>query len=87
MAQEGGASRRAILQAGFGLLAAAGAVRSAYSQQAPKLAKTAVMYQDHPKGNQQCSNCVHFLPPHSCQIVEGEISPNGWCGVFAPKQA
>ncbi len=37
--------------------------------------------------NQHCSLCAHFIPetagdvPH-CTLVEGAISPNGWCKLF-----
>jgi hypothetical protein len=26
--------------------------------------------------------CTLFEPPKSCKVVEGEISPNGWCKAF-----
>ena len=76
-------SRRVLVQTGLGAIAAA-AITPALAAP-PKLAQNVVMYQDHPKGDQKCSICAHFLPPNSCQIVEGDISPNGWCGVFTPK--
>ncbi len=50
-------------------------------------------YQSKPLGNQQCSNCAHFIPGSSpqangtCQVVKGSISPHGWCVVYAPKKA
>ena len=78
-------SRRALVQAGVGVIAAA-AVKPAVAAP-PKLAQSVVMYQDHPKGDQKCSICTHFLPPNACQIVAGDISPDGWCGVFTPKPA
>ena len=46
--------------------------------------KATARYQDSPNGNQQCSRCTHFRPPNSCQIVEGSVSPNGWCRHFKP---
>jgi hypothetical protein len=82
----GAASRRTFVKTGFGVLAAT-AIRPVMAQQPPKIAQNLVMYQDHPKGDQQCSKCQHFQPPNSCQIVAGTISPNGWCGVFAAKPA
>ncbi|HYZ33216.1 MAG TPA: high-potential iron-sulfur protein [Crenalkalicoccus sp.] len=77
-----GQSRRTLLQAGL-TVAAGGAAARATAQQ--KLAKELIMYQDQPKDGQQCSNCQHWQPPNACAIVAGEISPNGWCGAFAPK--
>jgi hypothetical protein len=79
-------SRRLMLSGGLGAIMAGLAARVAAAQQPTKLAQSVVMYQDHPKGNQKCSLCAHFLPPNACQIVAGDISPNGWCGVFTPKQ-
>ena len=58
--------------------------REANAQQ--KLPKEPVKYQDKPKDNQQCSGCIHFVPPSSCKLVQGEISPKGWCTLFAAKQ-
>ena len=42
-------------------------------------------YQDKPKGKQMCSNCGHFKPPSSCDLVAGTISPNGWCNLYSQK--
>jgi hypothetical protein len=49
-----------------------------------KEAKTAARYQDKPNGAQQCGRCTHYRSPNACQIVEGSISPSGWCGHFKP---
>ena len=81
------ASRRALLRAGLGAAAAAAALRGANAQSPPKLAKNVVMYQDQPKDGHECSQCANFIAPNACKIVEGEISPHGWCGAFVPKQA
>ncbi len=79
-------SRRSMLSGGLGVLAAAFVAPVATAQQPTKLAQSVVMYQGHPKGDQKCSICAHFLPSNACQIVAGDISPDGWCGVFTPKQ-
>ncbi|GAC1424921.1 MAG: hypothetical protein NVSMB5_19120 [Candidatus Velthaea sp.] len=42
-------------------------------------------YQDKPKGAAKCSNCTLFKPPHGCLVVNGKISPNGWCTAYAKK--
>lgn len=52
---------------------------------AAKVEQKSAGYQDAPKDGQHCAVCVHFTPPSSCQIVDGTISPNGWCKLFAPK--
>ncbi len=87
--KEGYSSRRKLLQGGLAGAAALAAmtVSDAHAQTTPKIAKSAVMYQDHPNGGNHCSICVNFLPPDACKLVAGKISPNGWCGAFAPKAA
>jgi len=50
-----------------------------------KTSKEQVQYQDQPKGEQKCANCMHFIAPNSCKLVEGEISPEGWCTLWAQK--
>jgi len=32
-----------------------------------------------------CDGCVNFQPPNACKFVEGNISPSGWCQLFAAK--
>jgi High potential iron-sulfur protein len=50
-----------------------------------KAAKKLVQYQEKPKGTQECDECLHFVAPDSCKLVEGKISPKGWCSLYAPK--
>lgn len=51
-----------------------------------KVSKAMARYQTSPKGNQQCSKCHYFIPKNdTCQLVEGKISPDGWCRFFVPK--
>jgi High potential iron-sulfur protein len=54
-------------------------VANANSAKANPLPKTAVNYQDTPKGDRRCSNCSLFVPPNACKSVAGVINPNGWC--------
>ena len=81
-------SRRDLLK-GAAILAGAAVLRPASAQ--VKVAKAAMQYQDHPKGNAECSNCLQFVPGKtptamgSCKIVEGEISPKGWCAAYVKK--
>jgi hypothetical protein len=49
-----------------------------------KISKQQARYQNRPNGNQRCSRCVHFTNGR-CSIVQGTISPNGWCMYFAPR--
>jgi hypothetical protein len=48
-----------------------------------KMTKAQAEYQDTPKGIQMCATCSLFDEPHACKVVEGDISPNGWCKAFA----
>lgn len=75
-----GAKRRALLGVG---LAAAGAAICAPASPQQKLAKGQAKYQDKPKDGQRCDNCVHFVPPDGCKLVEGKVSPSGWCTLYA----
>lgn len=66
---------------GAALSLGTGDVAEAQSKTDQKTAK----YQDHPNNGNSCSICNYFRPPHSCQLVDGTISPTGWCSFFAKK--
>lgn len=79
-------SRRRILLRGVACAAGGAALLSPLtSARAAKVGKASVAYQTSPKGDQQCSNCVQFVPPNACNFVEGDISPSGWCQLWAKK--
>jgi High potential iron-sulfur protein len=48
-----------------------------------KLSKQQAEYQDSPKGIQMCATCSLFEAPHACKVVEGDVSPSGWCKAYA----
>jgi hypothetical protein len=48
-----------------------------------KMSKQQAEYQDSPKGIQMCATCALFAPPRACKVVDGDISPNGWCKAYA----
>jgi len=51
---------------------------------AAKMPQASVQYQTEAKGDQQCSGCMHFIAEsNTCKLVEGQISPNGWCTLWA----
>jgi hypothetical protein len=50
---------------------------------ADKMTRERAEYQDTPKGISMCATCTLFEPPKSCKVVEGEVSPDGWCKAFA----
>lgn len=80
--------KAATLLAGGAALAAMHA-RPAAAQQ--KASKAAMQYRTTPNGKQECSNCLQFIPGKSatadgtCKVVEGAISPHGYCIAYAPK--
>lgn len=83
-------SRRDVLKlcaCGLGAIGAMSLASSANAQVAKKAAQKAVMYQQTPKEGKQCDGCQHFIAPSSCRIVDGEISANGYCILFAKKPA
>ncbi len=51
-----------------------------------KMSQASVQYQTQPKGAQKCGGCLHFIAEsNSCKLVEGQISPDGWCSLWAQK--
>lgn len=81
-------TRRDALRAGLAVVTAGvvtgASVRSARADD--KLAQNLVQYQTEPKDGAKCSACVNWVGPNACKIVAGEISPNGWCVAYAPKE-
>lgn len=71
-------------------IALAGAfARSALAQ--AKASKQAMKYQDQPKDGQRCDTCLQFIPGAkpgangTCKVVDGPISPSGWCVAYVKK--
>jgi hypothetical protein len=63
--------------------AAVAAVSQAMAQ--VKISQAVANYQNTPKGDQRCDRCINFQPPNACKFVQGDISPSGWCQLFASK--
>jgi len=72
---------------------AAAAVASVSSEADAKGTKAAYKYVDHPVKNQKCAGCSLYIPNPKdpakarggCKVVDGSISPNGWCISYVPK--
>jgi hypothetical protein len=62
----------------IGAAATSAAAQKKFSQQQAK-------YQPVPKNGQRCQTCALWQPPTSCQVVEGPVSPAGWCMLYQPK--
>jgi hypothetical protein len=50
-----------------------------------KMTQKLVHYQTTPKGPARCQTCTQFLPTPACRLVQGPISPSGWCQLYAAK--
>jgi hypothetical protein len=74
--------RGAVMLATGTLAAAVIQIKPAHAQKADK---AAMKYQDSPKDGQKCAECVYFQAPEACAVVEGKISPNGWCMLYNKK--
>jgi hypothetical protein len=78
-------SRRIVLLRGAGCAAGAAALLLPLKDAAAKMSQQSVAYQDSPKGDQQCSNCSLFQAPNTGTLVDGNISPAGWCKFWVKK--
>lgn len=53
---------------------------------AGKMSQAQAQYQNRPKGDQKCAGCMHFVAEsNTCKVVEGTVSPEGWCMLWAKK--
>ena len=51
-----------------------------------KVSQASVQYQTQPKDGKTCADCMHFIAEsNTCKLVEGDISPTGWCVLWAQK--
>jgi uncharacterized Fe-S center protein len=82
-------NRRSYLKAATaGLAGTVAAVAFAGSAKASsKVTKAQADYVDHPgSGGAKCSTCVNYIPTGSkCMLVQGVVSPNGFCKFYSPK--
>lgn len=76
-------ARRDALRIGHALFLASaiGLTKTAFA--ADKSNQKLVQYRPHPNNGARCGVCLNFQPPNACKAVAGEISPNGWCLLFA----
>jgi hypothetical protein len=50
-----------------------------------KMAQKAAGYQATPKDGQSCASCALFVAPASCKLVDGDVSPTGYCRFYVKK--
>ena len=81
--------RRTVLKSAA--LAAGIAVLPCAARAQAKAGKQAMQYQGQPKDGQTCDTCAQWIPgpkpdaPGNCKVVEGPISPKGWCVAYVKK--
>ena len=51
-----------------------------------KFSQQQAKYQPIPKSGQRCQNCALYQAPTSCQVVDGQVSPAGWCILYQAKK-
>ena len=50
-----------------------------------KFSQQQAHYQAVPKSGQRCQNCALWQAPTACQVVDGQVSPAGWCILYQAK--
>ncbi len=83
-------SRRTLLRSAAtiasGAVVLAAAITATHAEaDSSKMTQAAAAYQTSPKSGQRCDSCAFFKAPSSCQLVDGTISPVGWCKFYAKK--
>ena len=87
----GMSTRKTFIGSLIVLPALAGIATSTASADTAKSSQASMHYQATPNNGQQCSKCNFFIAGSSasdngsCKIVDGSISPNGWCIAFNAK--
>jgi hypothetical protein len=70
--------RRLLALAGLAL--GDGSARAAESF---KMSKLTAGYTERDKNASEiCGHCLYFIVPEECMIVEGKVSPYGWCTYY-----
>ena len=84
-------TRKAFLGSVIVLPALAGLVVAPAHADGSKSSQASMHYQTTPNDGKQCSGCNFFIPGSSatangsCKIVDGSISPNGYCIAYSAK--
>jgi hypothetical protein len=78
-----GVSRRRLIAAAAGATSAMALAPLGQAGALEKMTQKQAQYQDSPKDIMMCATCTLYEPPKSCKVVEGDVSPSGWCKAFA----
>jgi hypothetical protein len=82
--QQGAVDRRTLVAAA---LAATPFIVARAASAGTKVSQPTVQYQATPKDGQDCDDCANFVAPGGCKLVDGDISPKGWCRLWTKKAA
>jgi anaerobic selenocysteine-containing dehydrogenase len=85
---DGSVSRRDFLNiaaVGGGTLIVVGMAGSASAAPKKKFSQQQAHYQPVPKSGQRCQTCALWQSPTSCEVVDGQVSPAGWCMLYQAK--
>lgn len=86
-------TRRSFLGGAIILPALAGLLTVPASADGSKVSQASMHYQTTPNGSMHCSGCKFFIPAQdpksdgTCQVVDGSISPNGYCIAYTSKSS
>jgi High potential iron-sulfur protein len=83
--------RTALARSGGWVVNAAVVLVAAQSRTAiaGKATKADFFYQDKPKDGKSCATCRLYAVTESgkgaCAVIDGEVSPTGWCLAHSPR--
>jgi len=70
----------------FKYMMAVGVVSFGTSPLHAKVTKLVSKYQGNSTTGKTCKECAHFLPgTNECKLVDGKVSPKGWCTYYLKK--
>ncbi len=84
-------TRRTFVANAIVLPALAGLLLAETARADAKGSKAQFKYQSTPNDGKKCSQCTFYVPGSpatangTCKIVDGSISPNGWCTAWSAK--
>jgi hypothetical protein len=80
-------SRRLLFRSAVAMVGGLAAIIGMGLPAEAKMTQQAGGYQGTPKGDQSCGTCALFKAPSSCTLIDGTISPTGWCRLYTKKTA
>jgi hypothetical protein len=77
-------NRRRLWQRGiFGAVLSLLGSKASPAAQSYKVTKKQAGYVLRDKGaTQTCAQCLYFISPDDCVLVQGPVSPEGWCTYY-----